>query len=91
MYFGVLTINFSLNKPEYDLALYKERTYSDLSHNDIREDYNSISYNTRHKEDQVGSSCFISKTKRGNSVSNIPGPGSYNVNYNNEVVYKVGK
>lgn len=83
-------LTFSLNKPELDLALYKERSYANLTY-DVKEDYNSISYNARPKEDEVGSSSFISKTKRGLSISNLPGPGSYNLNYKHEIIRNAGK
>lgn len=52
---------------------------------DLQPDIRSISYNTRPKEDEVGSSIFVSKTKRGHSISEVPGPGSYNVEYKHEI------
>lgn len=52
---------------------------------DTYNEYNSISYVTRPKEDEIGLSSFVSKTKRGYSVSDVPGPGSYDINYKHEI------
>ena len=47
--------------------------------------YNTIATATKPKEDGQGLSAFVSKTKRGHSISNIPGPGSYNSEYKHVV------
>ena len=59
----------------------KESSYSF----EVLPDYNSISYITKPKENEIGTSCFLSGTKRGHSVSAVPGPGSYNIEYRHKI------
>ena len=46
---------------------------------------------TKLKEGEAGSSIFISKTKRGHSISAVPGPGSYNINLKREILNNIGR
>lgn len=75
----------SINMPDGSniLGLSQQEKTIDDNDNSISE-YNSISQITKPREDGVGSSCFMSKTKRGHSSSETPGPGSYNVDYNHQ-------
>jgi len=58
---------------------------------DEEKDYNTIGSKVKPREDEAGSSIFISKTKRGHSISEVPGPGAYNTNFNHEIFHFQGK
>lgn len=74
-----------------DVEMFKTRSSNTLSF-DGYADYNSIQQTTKPKEVGVGSSSFVSKTKRDRSISEVPGPGHYkNTDFKYEFIKNIKK